>query len=403
MRAMIKALRDTLFLLLVISLSNCATKHGQQLTKMEDKYVDLGFASSPRCDGTFFNRLTGEQMYYYSNIFTTKCVKIFDSNFQLKATIPLNDFPDRQNIRWIQVIAQDTVAILCYRGIDVVYVCDFSGKITRTIDTHGMKEGDMHFETPMASGTSLYHDSKLYLKYALNKSKLYHSHDQNYETYKKSDSMLMDCPYMVSIDLFTNDSAQVFNKLFYNIYKENYEYGDAIYDDGGYHFIANDKLFMFIGHNGKLYIVDLQTQQIEKIITLESDHTKIGYSMKPYRYTPDSYTEHKGKQHSFLWYNASNITSIAWDRHKKQYYISIQHLFPIPFEHTDSWWSKRKSQTYSILVLDENFEKKGEAIMPLIGSIKVHPRGILIENTMSNTDKEYDKNVKKYTLFAIGD
>jgi hypothetical protein len=331
-------------------------------------------------------------MFYFADIYTNKCVKIFDSDFNLKATIPLDNVPNRVDIRCLQVIAQDSIIMLNLKDNNI-YLCDFNGTITNSNVV--FIEDSMEFDTPSSDVTGIY-KSKMYLKYCINRSQLFSnpSYFTNDELIKHTDSVILDYPYMTSIDLFSNDTINVINKLFYNVYKENFSYGYAIDDYPHYH-IANGKLFMPIGHNGKLYIADLDTEKIERIIQIKSKYTKIGFDMEDFKYSPTNYLNSKFEQFKYFSYNAGGVKSVVWDRYRKLYYFYVQH------------YSKEMyaAKEFSIQIFDESFNKKGEVTLDnhkYYSSMFVCPKGLLI-NSNRIESKDYDKNIQKYTLFTISD
>jgi glycosyltransferase involved in cell wall biosynthesis len=187
-----------------------------------------------------------------------------------------------------------------------------------------------------------------------------------------------------------------FNKLFHNIYKENYNYGYAINDYANY-CIENNKLFMPIGHNAKLYIANLQADTIETILDIFSKYTKTGFDINDYKFSKDRYADLKLKEFIQTISISGGFWSVVWDKYRKVYYFFIRYLNP-GFTGKEPPYD---AKTFSIQIFDESFNKKGETKLSTkdywYKDVRVCPKGLLIENMKRNEDKK----IKNYTLFGL--
>jgi hypothetical protein len=378
---------------MIVILNSCEAQDNRiKLNKVKEISFNLGIDATPGCFGSYFDNITGQDIFYFADVFTHKSIKILDADFNPTNTIPLNNIPYLQEVRQVQVVAKDTIVVLSFPQVQRIYLCDFSGKITKTINSERLNADTLEFDFSYETGG--YYNSKVYLKYSINRRSFFDNPSYSYEFVKHKDSLILDYPYMASIDLFKDASQNILHTLFDNIYKENFKYGCAI-DDYSHYYIANGKLFMPIGHNGRLYIVDLNTEKIEKVLTIESKHTKIGFDIEKFRYTSENYEDLKLEQYEYFLYNAGGVKSVAWDRYRKLYYFYVQH------------YSKEMyaAKECSIQIFDENFNKKGEITLDnrkYYSNMLVCPKGLLI-NSNRIESKDYDKNIQKYTLFTISD
>jgi hypothetical protein len=365
--------------------------------KTDDISFNLGMKPSYRCNGTYFDSETGKDMFYYTDHSTNKCIKIFDTDFNLTNVVKLDSIPDRRLIRGLQIVNRDIIVIIGgYHPVEFIYVVNFEGKVIKSIELKSLIEADtndIQLDNP-SRDVDFYSNGKVYLKYEFN-SKNYFD-DYSYNKILHADSMVMNYPFMVSIPFDT--VPHTYQKLFDNINKENYNYGYAI-DDYACYSIVNGKLFMPIGHNSKLYIADLKTNEIEKILNISSKYTQTGFNIEEYKYSIENHHDLKLDEHIRFHSIAGGFSSIVWDKYRKVYYLVIHHSNP----DFDSKKGPYFAKTFSIQILDESFNKKGETKFLTEDywqfDTRVSPKGLLIQKR----GEDYDKNIQKYTLFTISD
>ena len=374
-----------------------AKEEGLRLIKGDDVSFHLGWKPSYRCNGTYFDSKIGKDLFYFTEYNTNKCMKLFDEDFNLINTIKLDSLPNRGMIRAMQVIDHDTILVLCgFRPVEFAYLVNFEGKVV----------GEVNFESPIKQDTNniqldhssgdvdFYYDGNIYMKYTFNESHYFANY--SYDLVTHSDSMMMDYPFMVSINLDNNPIT--LDKLFDNIYKENYKYGYAI-DSYARYCIANGKLFMPIGHNANLYVADLKTKQIEKVLKVSSKYTQTGFDIEDYKFAPDHYKDLKHDEYIHSSSIAGGFYSVIWDKYRKVYYFVIKH--------SCSDYNPQKKRyhpdSFSIQVFDENFNKKGETKFLVkdywYGESLINSKGLLVQKRNASDDK----GIKGYSLFTISD
>ena len=356
------------------------------LKKEKELSINVGFTS--RFEGTYYDKTLNKDLFYYSDVVTYDCVKIFDDDFRLIRAIKLDNIPYLDMARDLEVISNDSILITVGNPVQLIYVVNFEGKIINRIFTRKLQGIDTNNYTMDVAlfYKKIYANSKVYLKHRPYRDVNKYYLDYGYAS--KIDSILMVSPYIASINLDTNSTK--INKLFYSIYKENYDYGDVI-DDMANYCIANNKLFLPILHNGKIYVIDLFTDNIEKVFTLSSKYTNIGFVNK--KKTRSNYIEVSDQILETQLYYSGGFSNIIWDKYRKLYYIIITHETK----------ERLKSKTFSVQVCDEKFNKIGEYKFDFkkydIYNLQVCKDGLLIKTNQQ--DKEYDKKICKYNLFSI--
>lgn len=375
--------------LFTIPFCNCNSYEVTLRKAKKEIIVKTGF--SCRFRGDYLDKTTNKTNFYFSDPSTNKCMKIFDDKFNLIRTIRLDSIPYSDYIKVIQVIANDSIIISVGEPIAFIYVLNFDGRIKRTIKVKDwLKVYNNNFGIESALFTNnIYENSRFYVKYTVSRDyeKYYYTPDYNY--IYKIDSMVMKSPYIAS---FTLDSLSPnINTYVENLYQDNYKYGYDI-DEMPEYYLSNNKLFIPIFHNGKLYIFNLINKKIEKKLIISSKYTNIGFNNKK-KEKENIFVSAEQMQYKFN--NAGKLYSLIWDNYRQVYYFIIRH----------SSKEEKKFKTFSIQVYDEQFNKKGETKFDnynkyKLSDLKVVKEGLLINSNNLDNDN-YEKNVEKYTLFTI--
>ncbi|MDR1847574.1 MAG: DUF4221 domain-containing protein [Bacteroidales bacterium] len=393
-------------LIIFILCYSCKTEN-IKLVKDKDVFFKTECMAICRTSGVYFDSTLNKDLFYCTDILTNKCIKIFDFDCNLVKTIKLDSIPKLDYMCIVQVVSNDTVIMLGNQDgnpyyQDMIYVCDFNGRLKKTVvfprDYYKSDYKSDYYKKP-SIGNNIYYNNKVYLKNIVEDYWYYNKNNMTPETTCIMDSLIMNSAYMAAIDL-SDTTTNLIQPLFDSIYRENFEKGYIVEGNSFYH-IANNKLFLPIGHNGKVYVVNLDTQKIERTFQLTSKYTGIGFNYK-------MFVEGKEKSvypaRDFLTHKAGGfVERIIWDKYNKLYYVAISHENKQDVDYNKI--ETMAASTFSILIYDENFNIKGEEVLPrkylwYAATILVSPKGLWFQ-TGKYTDKDYDKNFQKFTLYRI--
>lgn len=344
-----------LFLLCVFCLS-CKQKEVKEHTSNIYTVIDtlkfeMGFIPHSRCSGSYFDNKHQKTLIYFSEPTNDKLLKIFDDKANELYHINLDkglEYLD-YDIYNINIISTDTILLSAAYNNRTAFI-NAKGEVWKTMDLSPMlqKEGYKYIVHPSANSGGMISSVNSLL------------FNLEWRGYVHTDTIPIMNEYERLVDWYNN----VFNAFYFfevsdvyddsitgafrlkGIYKNLYNIPFSFTEPNFYR-VINNKIFFFTTYSDNFLIFDVNTFELIKKVKLSSDYTRIGIEPIPLD------TESLGNLQEITNQKARKVgytEDILYDDKAKNYYI-MQH-----YENKNRF----RSHQFSIIILDENFEKTNE-------------------------------------------
>jgi len=304
----------------------------------------IDFFPKLRCSGSYFDKKHSRTLIYFSEPTTRKVLKIFDDNALELYSVNLEKAEKYLNgdVYNLTFFSLDTIVLSGFYNNRLAYI-NAQGELWKTAELNNLLQKDeFWYELHPASNNGNMRKENallLYSSYIDNpntSSKL--SIYQWYKNYFESYSFF----YIDNVFADTLSGEFKVKGLYKNLYNKLYGFSEP-----NFYGIVNEKIFVFTMYSDHFFVFDATTFELIKKVQLHSDYTKIG--IEPIELTEkniNTYQDVLNKKTRRVGY----VKDILYDEKTKNYLLQLHH------ENFDRF----RSNKFSILLLDENFNKKGE-------------------------------------------
>ena len=353
--------------------------------------IDADYPLHPFQFGTFCDR-SGHEYLYFANLDYNYEINIYDSMYHHVRKIKLEIPGGEYTFYGCLVKSMDTILVLSnpYKNNRLLYF-DSLGHCYRTVFLNrdvvaGNNLFSYHFQSNSLSGNTHTSGDYLYLFMDFRESYDEKQTPRPSAAYKKYYYRhRYKTPYILKINLKNPNE--------YNFGYQGLQYGGHLCDTGEcigsrlFISCANHKVFAWFESSDKLFVCN-ENMEIEREITVMSRKTSIG--RMPYK-----------PEEKINIYGYGRIYYVFFDQNKHLYYLIVRHN--LSFE-DNTYVSYYDGAPFSILVYDEQFNKKGEK---RIRSDKydylytfLTKKGLCLVKTSKSSD--YDPKKIRFDAYRIG-
>ncbi len=379
---------------LVVLISSCSVKT-LQLVKTQELIFETGF---PIRDpyGIYYNPENSTEYFYIAELMEFRKIMFFKLNGEKAFEIPADSIANWRSTSGIAIKNLDTIIFVMSShtgvGDDRIVFMDRTGKRWKSINLMTAIEPDENnvkyefYANPVAN--NIFFDGNDLFLHSSFVTKTLDS------TILKSRNKQLIFKESVLLERETN------SLLKYNIFTNKYQFGlsnmfkTTICSDTTYPFfmhfaVENNLLIVYSATGNILYVLDKETFEIKKQITIESPHTKLNIPCATLEERINNY------YHKLLNSEYGCFSKVLYDNHNKLYYVTFRHA---PISST-----LKDEAPFSIQILNEDFKKLTEQVFDgkkyNIRTCLVSSKGALIGHHSSPTD--YIEAKLKYDLFEL--
>lgn len=386
-------MKKTLFFLLVSLLFSCSLDTSKSSIQQSSRLMltdSLSFktrmAVRHQHSGTYFNEKTKEELFYFSNIASTKTIKFFNKDSILVDTVQLNSVLMQSNIHTIDaidIISLDTILILSQNS-NTLFFIDRQGAVFKelSLDELFQKNSDdiYSFRAPV-SGTILLNDSTVVLQANWDRNKSENTSELSRLEYLKH--------YVKSY--WTKPSLLVINQIFdenpnfifkYSIFPQVIDEIDstAFLGEFSRYDFGNNQIISWTSYSDKIVLLD-SASNVLSVNPIKSSKSEIGDQYFNINKENVDNFEEVLREHERT---SSRIGNVIYDSNRNIYYIKVSD------KRTLEWFNKNKYRQWSLLVYDEEFNKLEEISFDKKkygnGMFKLSKLGLMIEVKKEITD-----------------
>jgi len=342
-----KTIIKLLFFLVFISCQNKEEKHTNYtdtFTVIDTLIFNVDFFPRLRCSGSYFDKKHNKTLIYFSEPTTRKELKIFDDNANEFYSVDLKKAVNYLNgdVYNLTFFSLDTIVLSGFYNNRLAYI-NAQGELWKTAELSNLlQKNTFWYELHPTSGKGnmqngnsfLFHSSYIENPNTAPKLSVYDWYKNYFESY-----------YFFYIDnVFADTLSGEFKvKGFYkNFYNKPYRFIEP-----EFYSIINDKIFVFTMYSDCFLVFDATTFELLKKVQLHSDYTKIG--IEPVELTKENISNDQDLINQKT-RRVGYVEDILYDDKTKNYLLQLHH------ENFDRF----RSNKFSILILDKEFNKKGE-------------------------------------------
>jgi len=305
---------------------------------------NVDFFPSLRCSGSYFDKKHNKTLIYFSEPTTRKELKIFDDNANELYSIDLKKAVNYLNgdVYNLTFFSLDTIVLSGFYNNRLAYI-NSQGELWKTTELSNLLQKDTFwYELHPASGKGnmrngnafLFHSSYIKNPNTAPKLSVYDWYKNYFESYY----------FFYVDDVFADTLSGNFKvKGFYkNLYNK-----PCTFIEPEFYSIINDKIFVFTMYSDYFFVFDATTFELLKEEQAHSDYTKIG--TEPVELTKENISNVQDLINQKT-RRVGYVEDILYDEKTKNYLLQLHH------ENLDRF----RSNKFSILILDEEFNKKGE-------------------------------------------
>lgn len=341
-----------------------------------------GMSVRGKHSGTFIDKNNDRELFYFSNVLTSKSLKIYTRNGDLINEIQLDTVLTKcKAIQGLSIISLDTIVILS-QYTNKLFFLNKEGLIFKRLylDEIIQKGSDDSFEFfTSVTGAFILNDStfvfKAYWIRNNNEDLSNLSHFEHLEIYMKT---YWTKPNLLIVNNVFNEPTFV---LKYNIYPHIIEEVDSssFFGELAYYNFAANNILSWSTFSNKLLFLDSKTNILKKV---EINSSEFEINM-PYekltRENVDGLNDalNDNKRSSTL------LSCVFYSKNEKIYYIKIRKEVP------SNWFDENNYRPWLLLVYDENFNKLDEISFDkkeTSGMVLMSEQGLMIEEKQEIKD-----------------
>jgi len=308
----------------------------------------IDFFPHLRCSGSYFDKKHNKTLIYFSEPTTRKELKIFDDQTNELYSIDLKEAVNYLNgdVYNLTFFSKDTIVLSGFYNNRLAYI-DSQGELWKTAElTNLLQKNDYQYEVHPTSSCGTIKKGKnllLHTEYRgrIKSDTLINYYDNLVNWYKNS----FESYHFFYVDnIFSDNLSGRFKvkELYKNLYNKPYGFTEP-----KFYSIINDKIFVFTTYSDYFLIFDANTFELIKKVQLHSDYTKIGVDpIELNEKNIGSYQDVLNQKARRVGY----VEDVLYDNKTKNYLLKLHH------ENFDRF----RSNKFSIIILDEEFNKKGE-------------------------------------------
>ena len=336
-------------LIILLLKSSCKKEDAQEAIEVKETIIfDVGFNPNFNFVGTFFDKISHEEVIYFAEPVTNKQIKFFNIKGKLLDSINLENLSKMMpTINSLKVISRDTLLFFNYGEIVVV---NKKGAVLKKIDLNKVISKDSSndvFEISNDFGSNKDCNGQniiLGINWSSNKI------DNKKLSYKDFFIKNFNKPSIIRLDNYLTDSI-TYKFSLQNHYKSWYK-EPKIFSEGFNYRQINGQLFIFSFFSNDILVFDIEKLKVIEKVCVKSNETSIG--IKPLGVNE---TEFSGENVIKKAKAAGAITDIFYLANKHQYYIIVRH------EVDEDNVGNEKDRPFSIIKYDELFNIVDEIIM----------------------------------------
>lgn len=369
------------YILILLLLIGC--KNEPQVLK--EVIFDVGFQSSGRYSGTFFDIKLNKQVVMFGDASTSQKLKFFNTDGSFIKEVDLS-FQAKQlpEITYIWLSSMDSISLLSQDIQKIVSINSFGEKLDEiNLQSIIFKSGDVYtytagFNPSMPMVWNGHTFIRCNWKESLNKIELVHSVKNFYINAFEAIKILSIAK--------TKDSNLISKAVVSQFYR-NLSTTPKAYPEGVRYSILNDKLFITSSFSKKIFIYNPENGTLFKTVTINSKYGKFTATGVPL--DPESILNLNKLATTQI--KSASLGNVFYEEIEKKYIVIVQHQVPTIKE--------IRNRTFSIITLDENFQQKSEAYF---NAKKFYfYSSMMIDGKIWLEYKDQEPNKKKYAILDL--
>ncbi len=302
----------SIIILFALIFYSCKSQNNNIVEYKENISFPTGFQSHGSFSGMFYQ--DNEPYFYFGELISRKIIKVFNKDANLVKEISLKNQEYLNLAANMYMPSMDSVIVTFGHPVQKVLVTNSKGEtifekyFKQFIRTDSI---DYALDSPFALNTAFYHNSV----YLFNNGFKQLSYDMTQEQYVAIQRLANKTPMICQIELDNQDKEPIY-------FGDNF--AKRIYDNDSiatFHFpkfkVENNYLFYVIKGYGKILVVNLNNNEIFKILDIKHKNKRLGIEQRKFK-NYESYSKDEEDSEK----NGS-IFNVVWDKFREVYYILI--------------------------------------------------------------------------------